>query len=89
MAWVITISVDSDKTDIGTISSIFTDTDAATFTYSERIQATLAQLNAYIARAIAARNAWQTRKTNQTTYMATAITRFAAAGETATAGTSG
>jgi hypothetical protein len=88
MAWVVTIKVDTDKTDIGTISSVFTDTDTTTFSYSERIQASLAQLNAYITRAVAARNAWQTRKSNQTTYMNTAVTRFGAAGETATAGTS-
>jgi len=88
MAWVVTIDVDDDKTDVGTVTSVFTDTDATTFTHWERIRATIGELNSYIARAVIARDAWKVRKASQTSYMATAVTRFAAAGETATAGTS-
>ncbi len=80
-SWVITILDDEDKTDVGTITAVFTDNDGTTRAFSRRIQATLAQLNLFVTAAVADKNAWITRKTTQTSQMATAVTRFTAAGE--------
>lgn len=90
--WVLTIRLDPDKTDIGTINATFTDDDHTVYTYDDgagnRLRATITQINAYRDAAIAGRNAWQSRKATQTSYMNTAVARWQAAGETATAGIS-
>jgi hypothetical protein len=88
MAWVLTVSLDPDKTDVGAATAIFTDTDGTQFTYSERLRATAGVVAPFRDRAIAARNTWQSRKTTQAGYITTFVTSFGAAGETATAGVS-
>lgn len=88
MPWVITVSIDPDKTDVGSASAVFTDTDRTVFTYSTRDRLTAATATSFASAAIAARDTWQTQKTREINAVNTLVSRFTALGETATAGTS-
>jgi hypothetical protein len=76
MAWDATVTLDADKTDVETVTAVFTDTDATTFSYSARVRADAGGRDAFIAAAIAARNAWRTRKTGEAGYKANIDARF-------------
>lgn len=67
MTWAITVKMDVDKTDVGNVIATWTDTTYGTFTYSERIEATSAAATAFVNEAIAARNAWQTKQSDDAT----------------------
>lgn len=61
--WNISIALDKDQVDVGTITGTFTNTDGTVFSYSERCETnTKAQIK-FINNAIAARNAWLSNKT--------------------------
>lgn len=76
MAWVSRVVLDKDKTDVASVSAVFTDTDATTFSHAKRIQITAAARDAFINEAIALRNAWQSRKTDAGGYEANVDARF-------------
>lgn len=65
MAWVVNVTIDPDKTNVGTASAVFTDTDGSTFTATARATLIAANATSFVSQAIAARNAWQTRKTSE------------------------
>jgi hypothetical protein len=86
MPWVVSVSVDADKTNVGTATATFTDpVDNTPFTYSERALLTAGNAPGFVTRAVAARNAWQTTKTRETNAASALVTNFGTAGETATA----
>ena len=85
MAWVVSVSIDPDKTDVGSASAVFTDDDGTMFVYGTRAQLTAANATAFAAAAVTARNAWQALKTREANAMAALVNKFTAAGETATA----
>ena len=59
MSWIITVNLDYDQEDVGTVTGTWTDTALGAFTYSKRVKATNDGANAFVAEAIAARNIWQ------------------------------
>lgn len=86
-AWVVSIVIDADKTaapSVGTATATFTDADNSIFVFSQRATLTAANGTAFVNAAIAARNAWQSKKTVQTNAQNTLITNFTTVGETAT-----
>jgi hypothetical protein len=86
-AWVVSVVIDADKTaapSVGTATATFTDTDNSEFVFSQRATLTVANGNAFVNAAIAARNAWQSKKTTQNNAQNVLITNFTTAGETAT-----
>ena len=64
MTWQISVNLDADQDDVGTVSGAWTDPnpDLGIFTFSKRVKANAAGANAFIAEAIAARNAWQVKQ---------------------------
>jgi len=64
MTWAITVQYDTDQNDVGSVAATWTDPNLGygVFTYSERIKATAAGVNAFVANAIAARDTWQTKQ---------------------------
>jgi hypothetical protein len=88
MPWVISVSVDTDKTAppaVGSATATFTDTDNTVFTYTDRATLTAGNAAPFAAAAIAARDAWRTKKTRETSAINALVNSFVAAGETATA----
>jgi hypothetical protein len=84
MAWTIAVQFDADKTNVGSVTATFTDTDAAVFSFTQRLQSTAGVVTSFTAAAIAARNAWQAQKTRQNTAVTALKAAFVAAGEVAT-----
>lgn len=76
MAWTSTVTLDKDKSDVASVSATFTDTDLSTFTHSKRIKITAADRDAFIREAIALRDNWQLRKTDETGYENNVDNRF-------------
>jgi hypothetical protein len=68
--------MDKDKSNVGVCAAVFTDVDTTTFSYSRRVKFTVAERNAFVADAIAERNAWQTRKTGEAGYVSNIEDRF-------------
>ena len=64
MTWQISVQYDADQDDVGTVSGTWTDPNPAygVFTYSKRIEANAAGVNAFVAKAIATRDAWQIKQ---------------------------
>ena len=64
MSWQITVILDLDQADVGTCSAVWTDPIVAlgVFSYSVRVKANVASVDAFIAEAIARRNAWQLKQ---------------------------
>ena len=62
MTWTIQIQYDADQDDVGSISATWPDPMYGDFTFSQRIKSNQAGANAFIAEAIIARNAWQTKQ---------------------------
>ena len=77
MAWDATVSLDGDKADVGLVTAVFTDTDATTFSYAARVRADAGGRDGFIQAAIAARNAWRTRKASEAAYKTNIEARFA------------
>jgi nitrogen regulatory protein PII-like uncharacterized protein len=87
MAWVVNFSLDLDKPNVGNASAVFTDTDNTTFYFLNRTDTTPASFQTFVQNAIAARNSWKARKTNETIAITNLVNGFnGAPGETATAG---
>ena len=83
MAWAFVVQFDDDKLNVGSLTGTFTDTDSTVFTFSERLQATAAALSGYVTAAIAARNAWQSKKAADAAALTSVKAAFVAAGEQA------
>ena len=77
--WGCSVTLDRDKSDVGTATAVWTAEDQSTFTHSRRLRITIADRNAFIAEAQAARDAWETRKTAEAGYKANLEAAFAAA----------
>jgi len=75
MTWQATVQIDKDKVDVGSVTVIWTDPNTAlgVFSYSERIQANAAGRDAFIVRAIAARDEWQTYQQTNINYSANVL----------------
>lgn len=88
MPWVITATVDVDKSNpsVGEAKAVFTDTDGTIFTFVKRDTLTNAAATAFVTAALAARDAWRAQKTRESNVVTTLVTGFTTAGETATAG---
>jgi hypothetical protein len=59
--WDIQITLDAGRTDIGTITGVWTE-DADTFTFSERSAVDEAGQKTFMEHAVAARDAWQEQR---------------------------
>jgi len=88
MAWVTNITIDPDKTNVGSVTAVFTDTDGSTFSASARGTITQANATAFVNAAIAGRNSWQTRKTSEGNDRTVLNNTFAAAVPTESASSS-
>ena len=62
MTWAIKIKYDADQDDVGSISATWADPIYGDFTWSDRIKSNAAGANAFIVKAIAARDAWQIKQ---------------------------
>ena len=69
MSWEITVTIDKDKSEVGSVSATWTDPDTTlgVFTHSKRTQANVAGADAFIAEAILARDAWQVYRASNNT----------------------
>lgn len=76
MSWATQVTLDRDKTDVASVSATFTDADSTTFTHSARVEITSASRDAFIAEAIALRDDWQQRKSNEAGYETNVNNRF-------------
>ena len=82
MSWQITISDDPDSTGEKTVSATWTEATGsppAVFSYSIRANQTPGAANAFVAAAIAARNAWQAKRVTIAAQTAALRTKFTAA----------
>lgn len=78
MSWQITISDDPDTTGEKTATATWTEAGGKVFAFTMRGKATAGAVNAFVAAAITARNAWQTKNTAQAAQEATVLARFVA-----------
>jgi hypothetical protein len=65
--WTVSVVLDQDQPDVGTASATWTqgvDPAIKTFTYSSRVKVSVAEGNAFVAAAIAARDKWQGKATD-------------------------
>lgn len=65
MAWSVSVNLDPDSSDVGTISATWTEA-AGTFTYSSRAKKDTGGIASFAAAAKNARNAWQAKATENT-----------------------
>ena len=81
MSWKITVQFDPDQNDVGSVSATWTDPNPAlpAFTHSKRVKGTLAGVNAFVAEAVAARDAWQTKQQANITGAAFVLNKINAA----------
>lgn len=56
MAWTASITLDADKTDVGTATSTWNAGEATEFSYSRRVKVAVSEGKAFAAEAIAARD---------------------------------
>ena len=68
--WNIQVILDADSNDVGTVIATWTET-AGTFVYSSRAKKDAGGVNDFIAKAIAERDFWQTKKAANETAAAT------------------
>jgi hypothetical protein len=78
MTWSIMVDIDKDKAEAGTIAATWTDPNPAlgVFSYSKRIETTLAALDNFNAELIMERNAWQAKRQNNLDKAAVALGRL-------------
>lgn len=72
MAWTATVTLDADKTDVGTATAVWNTGLADQFTYTARIKQ--GQASAFIAAAKAAQSADVTKKSLEATFSASLTT---------------
>ena len=77
MDWTATVQLDADKSNVGHVMATFTDLDESTFRHSGRSAVTLAGRDAFVAEAIAARDAWRVKKAAEATLSVHVTERFA------------
>ncbi len=68
MAWIGTVILDTDKTDVGVAIAVWNKGLLDEFTYSRRVQMTAADKTALVAEAKAALAAKSTKATSETNY---------------------
>jgi len=77
MAWQISVQLDQDSNDVGTIYAIWIEgTPPVSFIYSARAKKDVGGANAFVAAAIAARNAWQAKNTANAAGAAALLTKI-------------
>lgn len=79
MSWDAVISFDRDKIDIGNVTVIWTDPTYGSFSYTRRVEMTIAERDNFIANAIIERDAWQTLKANEATKKANLLAALSTA----------
>jgi len=79
MSWKIIIANDPDTTGEKTATAIWTEVDGREFIHTVRGKATTGAVNAFVASAIASRNAWQAANTIQATQEANVLAKLNAA----------
>lgn len=62
MSWEIVVKVNKDNPNFGEVQAKWTDPTYGPVTYSENIEANVAGVDAFIAKVISLRDAWQTRQ---------------------------
>ena len=76
MSWEVTITLPEEEGDIGRIAATWTDSTLGVFSYSRRARVSVSAADAFIAEAIAARDAWQVSQANNNTKSAWALDRL-------------
>lgn len=79
MTWAVSVEFYPDSSDVGNVTAIWTEptgTPPRVFTYPRAVKADIAGRNAFCAAAIAARNAWQTKNTENDAAAASALSRL-------------
>jgi len=78
MSWEITVILPKEAGGLGNISATWTDSDTTlgVFSYSRRARVSVAAADAFIAEAIAERDAWQIYQANNNTKSAWALNRL-------------
>lgn len=89
MAWVVNVADDPTKTNVGGATLVFTDTDGSTFTANTTATLNAGNAQAFVTAAVAAKSAWLTRKTAETSQRTVLVNDLVAAGESASAQTIG
>lgn len=79
MSWQIQIADDPDTTGEKTATATWTEVSGKVFSYTMRGKATVGAVNAFVAVAIAARNAWQVKNIVTATQEANVLTKILAA----------
>lgn len=78
MSWQITIADDPDTTGEKTATATWTEVSGQVFPFTLRGKATAGAVNAFVAAAITARNAWQAANTARAAQETTVLARFVA-----------
>lgn len=65
MAWTCTVRLDEDKDTVGTATAVWDEGGPAEFSYSRRVKITMAEGHAFAEEAIAARDAFLQRRTDE------------------------
>lgn len=78
MTWTTQAQFDADSADVGVASATWTEA-VGVFTFTQRIRANNAGANAFVAAAIAARNAWQAKNAANASGAATLLSKLIAA----------
>jgi hypothetical protein len=76
MAWELTVRLPKKENEIGSVSATWTDPTLGVFMYSRTSRVGVAQADAFIAEAIAARDAWQTYQMDNNTKSAWVLDRL-------------
>jgi len=78
MAWIAVVTLDQDQNDVGTASATWNAGEVDEFTYSRRAKLTQAEANAFVAEAVAARDARAAKAAQETALTAILQGQFAA-----------
>jgi len=76
MAWTVSVTLDADKTNVGTASAMWDADGDDEFTYSRRARVTDAEGDAFVAEAVAARDARAVRRERETELAAILQSKF-------------
>ena len=76
MSWEVVVTLADENNTVGSVSATWTDETLGVFTYSRTARATQESADAFIARAIAKRDAWQTKQINNNIKSAWALDRL-------------
>lgn len=79
MTWTTQAQFDPDQADVGLATATWTELAGDVFMFSLRIKATAAGANAFVAAAIAARNAWRVKNAANAAGATTLLNKLIAA----------